>query len=82
MIKLETKISGDSLKSSYLLLYNITSSGVAIEEFYNNIYDKWESTKGYEEVYAWGYDTGGNYHWHGVYSGHHIIKKQLGVENE
>ncbi len=62
--------------------YNITNSEVTVDEFYNNIYNNWESIKGYEEVYAQGYDTGGNYHWHGVYSGHHVIKKQLGVENE
>ena len=40
----------------------------------------WESIKGYEEVYARGYDTGGNYHWSGVYSGHHVIKKTLEIE--
>ena len=62
--------------------YNITNSEVTVDEFYNNIYNNWRSTKGYEEVFAQGYDTGGNYHWHGVYSGHHVIKKQLGVENE
>lgn len=62
--------------------YNITNNEVTIDEFYSNTYNNWESTKGYEEVYARGHDTGGNYHWHGVYSGHHIIKKQLGVENE
>lgn len=62
--------------------YNITNSEVTVDEFYNNIYNNWGSTKGYEEVFAQGYDTGGNYHWHGVYSGHHVIKKQLGVENE
>lgn len=62
-------------------VYNITNSEVTIDEFYNN-HNSWESIKGYEEVYAQGYDTGGNYHWHGIYSGHHIIKKQLGVENE
>ena len=62
--------------------YTITSNEVAIDEFYNNNCNNWGSIKGYEEVYAQGYDTGGNYHWHGVYSGHHVIKKQLGVENE
>lgn len=62
--------------------YDITNNEVTIDEFYNNNYNNWDSIKGYEEVYAQGYDTGGNYHWHGVYSGHHVIKKQLGVENE
>ena len=40
----------------------------------------WESIKGYEEVYARGHDTVGNYHWSGVYSGHQVIKKTLEVE--
>ena len=62
--------------------YIITNSEITIDEFYNNIYNNWESTKGYEEVYGQGYDSVGNYHWYGVYSGHHVIKKQLGVKNE
>lgn len=62
-------------------VYDIINNEVTIDEFYNN-HNSWEVIKGYEEVYAQGYDTGGNYHWHGVYSGHHVIRKQLGVENE
>ena len=59
-----------------------TYSEVIIDEFYNNIYNNWGSTKSYEEVYAQGYNTGGNYRLSEVYNGHHVIKKQLGVENE
>ena len=29
-----------------------------------------------EEVYGRGYDTAGNYHWYGVYTGHHIMSKE------
>lgn len=30
-----------------------------------------------EEVYERGYDTAGNYHWHGTYTGHHVIKVSI-----
>lgn len=35
---------------------------------------RWQTTKGYEEVYDYGYDTAGNYHMYGVFSGHTVIK--------
>lgn len=32
-----------------------------------------------EEVYGRGYDTAGNYHWYGTYTGHHVIEKETVV---
>ena len=34
----------------------------------------WEKHRGWEEVYVQYYDTIGNYHWTGVYTGHLVIK--------
>lgn len=34
-----------------------------------------------EEVYGREYDTAGNYHWHGTYTGEHMIKDPFGVLN-
>lgn len=30
----------------------------------------------YEEVYRQEYDSAGNYHWWGVHSGHHVIRRE------
>ena len=35
-----------------------------------------------EEVYWEEYDTAGNYHWHGTYTGHHIVKARGNGELE
>lgn len=35
---------------------------------------QWKTIKGYEEVYNCGYDTAGNYHIYGTFSGHTVIK--------
>lgn len=43
----------------------------------------WETKVGYEEAYREGYDTAGNYHIYGVYSGHTVVKSvDMGFEQE
>ena len=37
---------------------------------------RWQTTNGYEEVYDSGYDTAGNYHIYGTFSGHTVIKAE------
>lgn len=41
----------------------------------------WKTKACYEEVYREGYDTAGNYHIYGVYSGHTVVKNEVQDEN-
>ena len=47
---------------------------------YHNYIQRWKTTNGYEEVYDSGYDTAGNYHMYGTFSGHTVIKNG-GINN-
>ena len=39
-------------------------------------FDKSHTSTNYEEVYDYGYDTAGNYHMYGTFSGHTVIKSK------
>ena len=44
-----------------------------------DLIQRWQEIKGYEEVYYSGYDTAGNYHMYGVFSGHTVIEAPIKI---